>query len=201
MVNVLITIDGVLRDKITAFNKQYTKNIDPDFNLNESDSSSSKLDEIFPFNTENDFRKFLFDDYGFEIFAEAPLCVKSVDKKLYLWNLMINTDSRYSGKINLMMGNPNEFAQSIGFTCFFLAKTSSNIREYYFPKESSLLWDKADVIITADENLLNIKPDGKMSIKINSKYNKNCKSDYEFDDLEDFLNNTEIIEKIISFSK
>ena len=48
-------------------------------------------------------------------------------------------------------------------------------------------------MITANPNLLEAKPDGKVSIKVNAPYNKEAKGDYEFDSMMDIIhdeNNT-----------
>ena len=82
---------------------------------------------------------------------------------------------------------------SIQSTLSFLARFGVRIREIHFPVDSVKMWDKCDIMITANPNLLNAKPDGKVSIKINAPYNTEAKGDYEFDSMLDVIhdeNNT-----------
>ena len=55
-----------------------------------------------------------------------------------------------------------------------------------------------DVLITANPQTLENKPNGKISVKVNASYNKNTPSDYEIDSILDFINNEELREKILN---
>ena len=72
------------------------------------------------------------------------------------------------------------------------------MREIYLPMDSSTIWDKCDVLVTATPNLISNKPDGKIVVKIEMPYNKDIESDYSYQKLSDFLNDNEIIEKLIN---
>ena len=63
---------------------------------------------------------------------------------------------------------------------------------------SSPIWDKCDVLITAEPKLLENKPEGKIAIKIEMPYNKECQSDYTYSKLSEFLDDNNIIEKLIN---
>ena len=82
-----------------------------------------------------------------------------------------------------------EYGTSIGNTYFFISKLGTKIREVFLPIDSLDIWNKCDVLITANPKLLNNKPNNKISIKINTEYNKDCESNYSFNSLESFLNN------------
>ena len=45
-------------------------------------------------------------------------------------------------------------------------------------------WDKCDIIITANPNILAAKPEGKISVKIEQPYNKEITADYTFKNME-----------------
>ena len=64
---------------------------------------------------------------------------------------------------------------------------------------ASDIWNKCDVLITANPSLLECKPENKTSIKICTEYNGESEADYSFTSLSSFLadeNNTKkLIEK------
>ena len=74
----------------------------------------------------------------------------------------------------------------------------TKIREIYLPTDSLTIWDKCDVLITANPKLLDNKPEGKVSIKIITEYNKENESNLSFYSLNDFLNNEENTIKLIN---
>lgn len=64
------------------------------------------------------------------------------------------------------------------------------------PSNSEKIWDRCDVLITADPYLLDIKPEGKISVKIETEYNAESDADFTFISLTNFMKNNDIIEKI-----
>ena len=80
---------------------------------------------------------------------------------------------------------------------FFISKLDCNIREIYLPKDSTTIWDRCDVLITANPNLIECKPEGKISVKIDFEYNENCKSDYEFQSFSDLVSDENNIKNIL----
>jgi hypothetical protein len=100
--------------------------------------------------------------------------------------------------IEVIFVSPKEYGLSIGNTYFFLSKIGTKVREVYFPTDSITVWDKCDVLITANPELLETKPEGKISIKIKTEYNKESSADYAFKDLSTFLTNNEITENLIN---
>ena len=65
------------------------------------------------------------------------------------------------------------------------------------PADSTTIWDKCDVLITANPSLLSIKPEGKVAIKIRKEYNAKHPADYEYETLSLFLTDEEIIDKLL----
>ena len=106
-------------------------------------------------------------------------------------------DDDITEPIELILSNTREFNQSIGFSYFFLSKLATRIRNVFFPKDHSDIWERCDILITADAKLLESKPDGKVAIKIVTDYNKNCPADYEYNSMLEFINDKEIIHKIL----
>ena len=81
---------------------------------------------------------------------------------------------------------------------FFLSKIGSRIRNVVFPINGASLWDKYDVIITTNENIVKNKPEGKKVVLIRKEDNKNLvkRSDLTYDSLFDLLEDEKFLEKI-----
>ena len=54
-----------------------------------------------------------------------------------------------------------------------------------------------DVLITANPKTLESKPNGKISIKVNTPYNKDVVADYEINSILDFINDEEFRNRIL----
>jgi hypothetical protein len=91
---------------------------------------------------------------------------------------------------NLMIVSPFEMTTSIQATLEFLSKRMFRVREIYFPIDSMTIWDRCDILITANPTLLENKPEGKISFKINTPYNKDVKGDYEFNSMMEVIQDT-----------
>ena len=191
---ICFTLDDVIRAKTVQIGKIYKRNINGDIDLDALDFSTNDYQEIFSFKTKADWQKFLYSDYAYEIFGEAPVTTKGVDKEFNLWLIGLQDIDE---EIEVSLANPFEFNASIGFTCFFLSKIASRVRELYFPVDSSEIWDKCDVLVTADPKLIEEKPEGKICVKINMPYNKDLEADYSFDSLSDALKENNILKKLI----
>jgi hypothetical protein len=199
-IKIGITLDDVLRAKTKQFGKIYKKYIDDKIDLDSLDISTNDMSKVFNFTSKKEFNKFLYEDYPFEIFGEAETTEKGVDKKLNLWHLSLNDDEEIDNEIELMLCNPMEFNASIGFTYFFLSKIATRVREIFLPKDSVDIWEKCDILITADPKLLNGVPTNKYAIKINTPYNSGIvgKNIYSFNSLNEFLDDKTIIRDIIT---
>ena len=196
MTKICITLDDVIRAKTKKVGELYKKHQDSSIKLKELDVYTDELSKIFPFPTRDGYKKFVYTDYAFEIFGEAEPVTPMLDKKLNLWHIGIHNDEELSEKIEVMLASPYEFNATIGFTYFFLCQIGTRIREVYMPETCLTIWDKCDVLITAAPELIENKPEGKRVIKIKTSYNKDLKADYEYETLEDFLNDEEILKTL-----
>ena len=187
------TLDDVLRNKTVQIGKIYKKYIDPDINLENLDFSTNNYEKIFNFESRKEYEKFLYEDFVFEIFAEATACEKTLDKKLNLWLIEQENNEDLQDELKIAFSNPMEFNASIGYTYFFLSKMATRIREVFLPSDSSEIWERSDVLVTADPKLIQSKPEGKTVIKIENDYNRNLTADYTFNSLADFLQDKEIL--------
>jgi len=194
---ICFTLDDVLRGKTMQIGKVYKKYIDGDIDLDSLDFSSNEYHEIFKFDSKSEWNKFLYSDYAYEIFGEAPVTKKGVDKEFNLWHVSLQ-DFETDEDIEVLFANPFEFNASIGFTCFFLSKIATRVREIHFPMNSSDIWDKCDVLVTADPKLIGEKPEGKICVKIKMPYNEDLEADYTYEDLSDALDGNKLLENIFN---
>lgn len=188
---IAIDLNDVLRDYTGQFKKVYQKHIDSNFEIEDEDITSSKLIEVFPFESEEEYNKFVYVDYPYELFGRA----EAVDQMLpyrfndWLQNTLRDVDE---DKIpNVMIVSPMEANLTIQATMAFLAKLPSRVREIYFPIDSSTVWDKCDILITANPLFLNNVPEDKIAIKINMPYNKDIECKYSFDKMMNVIEDTE----------
>jgi hypothetical protein len=78
-----------------------------------------------------------------------------------------------------------ELGLSIPSTYFFLSKTSCMCQNVKFVTESSDHWKYVDVMVTDHPDVLNSKPEGKVSIKVDWSHNKDCESDFNIDSIQE----------------
>ena len=192
---IAFTLDDVIRNKTKQILKIYNKYVDPNFDTEAVELTTNNYQDILGFESKQEYKKFLYDDYVFEIFAEADPVEKMLDKKLNLWLLSL-ADEEVDEPIEVILTNPFEFNASIGFTHFFLSKIATRIRETFFPLDSSTIWNRCDVLVTAEPKLIKEKPEGKVVIKIETDYNKDLDADYTYKSLSDMLEDGELITKL-----
>ena len=184
---ICFTLDDVLRAKTQQIGTVYKKFVNENTDLENLNIDSPNLAEALELSAK-EYNDFLYKDYPFEVFAEAPVTEKMVDKNFNLWLLKNNVDA--------IIANPMEFNTSIGFTCFFLSQIATRVREFYFPADSRTIWDRCDVLVTAYPDLIDFVPDGKVVVKINTDYNKNNKGDFEYNKLSEILSDDDFLNKI-----
>ena len=193
---ICFTLDDVIRAKTRQFGKILAKSrgLEEDAYA-DVDINTNNLGKVFAFESTTDYQEFLYKDYPFEVFAEAPVMERMLDKRFNLWTLDIENKEGCED-IEFMLANPFEFNASIGYTCFFLSQIATRIREFYFPKNSSDIWNKCDVLVTADPKLLAEKPEGKKSVKIEAPYNKDSEADLTYESLSKLIEDEEFTEKL-----
>lgn len=201
---ICIDINEVIRDYLRAFYKQYKKVVNPNFEIEYSEINDCDLMNIFPFVDEEGnlshraFNSFRFEDCAFEIYSRADLMERELPSKFNIWvnGTLRNFDEGKNP--NVILFSPFEMNLSIPSTLGFLARTGIKVRNVEFPIDSTKMWDKADIMITANPKLLSLTPDGKYSFKINAPYNTNASGTFEFDSLLEIIDDeNKTIEKII----
>jgi hypothetical protein len=139
----------------------------------------------------------VYGDYAFELYGKCPTCTKNLTPELNDWTEKTLKDLDIDEDIEVLFVSPMEYGLSIGNTYFFLSKLGTKIREVYLPSDSSTIWDRCDVLITANPKLLETKPEGKISIKIKAEYNGDNEADYTFKSLSSFISDPKNVETLI----
>lgn len=192
-IRIAIDINDVLRDTTRQFADIYKKNINSTFDIAYEDINDKNFLNIFPFYDEDGnissqkLEQFKYVDFPFELYARADGMTPNLSSEFTLWsqNTMRNFDD---DKVpELILFSPYEMNLTIQSTLSFLSRFGVRTRVIMFPIDSLTMWDKCDVMITADPWLLDNKRDGKTSIKISAPYNCNSKADYSFGSLSELI--------------
>ena len=187
-----ITINEVLRDFIGQLNYTYSKYIN-ELDITQEDVTSFNLIEFFKFDDIKQLNRFLYLEAPLEIFGHAD---QMSDGLINHFNTFL-TDIKDDGEHEVSLVSL-ELEKSIPSTLFFLSKTGCRATDIKFVSTYLEKWDNVDVLITANPQTLENKPNGKISVKVNTSYNKDTASDYEIDSILDFINNEDLREKILN---
>lgn len=200
---IAIDINDVLRDYTRQFRLQYQKFIDPYFDISDEDINTLNFYEVFSFENEDAYKKFKYIDNAFEIFGRAEAVDKMLPYRFNDWVQNYMRDFDKEDMPEIMLESPFEANMSIQATLLFLSPFGARVREIYFPVDSQTVWDRCDILITANPVYLENVPEGKFVIKINKPYNKETSNGgsgkvYEFNSMMDVISDKEeIIRKII----
>lgn len=189
---IAIDLNDVVRDYSRNFVKYFKKGINHAFNEEEVEFYTNEMRILLPFQSDEQYRRFVYEDYAFELYSKCPPVEKNLPRDLNEWVEFDLLDE----DIEVMFVSPMESDLTIQSTYSFLAKIGSRVREVFFPIDSSTVWDKCDVLITANPRFFNTKKDEKKIIKINKEYNKECISDLDYNSLYDLINDKDFVTKI-----
>ena len=214
-----ITTNGVLRDLEFQFDKIYRKafinndslvGMNDNFEAVEEETDWDRIERIekenitlpvdttdlmnhYKFDSKLDFDNFLNEDYNFQILGAAPAITKSFDYVLRIQGF---------GEANNLFETTifsKEGGKSITSTLHFLAKSMCRSKNIKFLDDYKNIWDYCDVIVTDLPEILESKPEGKTSIKINKLYNQWSPSDYAFDSLAE-VNDKEFLASLFQLA-
>jgi hypothetical protein len=198
MITIAIDLNDVVRDYSNNFVRYYIEGYNRSYDLSNFEFWTNDMSILLPFKSQQSYNNFVYNDYPFELFGKCPVCSRKLESELNDWTEKILKDIDTDEEINVMFVSSMEYGLSIGNTYFFLSKLGTKIREVYFPIDSTTIWDKCDILITANPNLLEIKPDEKISIKIKTEYNNDVEGNYVYNNLSEFLIDPVNTEKIIN---
>ena len=194
---IAVDLNDVLRDFTANFGEYFRRCYDEDINLDEIEIETNDLSEVFPFKSRYDYEHFTYEDFAWELFAKCPLCDSGLGASFSNWVTKTVTDIDTDDPIEVMIVSPMEYGLTIPSTYWFISKAGCRTREVYLPMDSLTIWDRCDVLITANPKLLNNKPEGKKSVKIVADYNNDCEADFTYDNMLDFLSDDEHTKQLI----
>jgi len=187
-----ITLNEVLRDYIGQLAYTYDKYVGEN-SVTEEDITNFNLIEFFKFDDINKFNTFLYLEAPLEIFGHADQMSDGLMNRFNTFLMDIKDDGEHEIEIV-----SREIDKSIPSTYFFLSKTSCRIDKVRFVQDYASKWDGLDLLITANPQTLEAKPSGKISVKVNTTYNKNIAADFEIDSILDFIKNEDLRTKILN---
>ncbi len=195
---IAIDLNDVVRDFSNNFIRYYIEGYNHEFDLDDFEFWSPYLNQVFPFQSDAAYTNFVYNDFAFELFGKCDVCSRNLESELNDWSEKTVKGIESDEPIELMFVSTMEYGNSIGNTLFFLSKIGTKVRDYYFPADSKTIWDRCDVLITANPYLIEIKPEGKKVIKINTEYNKETEADYSFNSLSSFITNNENLKNLLN---
>lgn len=187
LLRIAIDINDVIRDNLSQFITYYKKGIDNEFDIKREDVTSFELTDIFPFRDREAYNRFKYEDYPYELYGRAEVMDKLLPYKLNDWIQNTMRDFEEENIPEILFFSPMEIGITIQSTYAFLSKIGCRIREMHFPINSYTMWDRCDVMITANPNLLQNVPENKTIIKINAPYNKDIDIKLNFDSFIDLM--------------
>lgn len=187
-----ITINEVLRNYIGQLAYTYEKYIG-DIDITEKDVTNFNLIEFFKFDDIDKLNSFIYLEAPLEIFGHAGQMSDGLMNHFNNFIVEMNDDGEHEIELVSL-----EVEKSIPATYFFLSKTNCRANKLRFVTTPTEKWDTLDILITSNPKALESKPSGKISVKVNTPYNKDVVADYEIDSILDFINNEEFRDKIFN---
>jgi hypothetical protein len=187
-----ISLNEVLRGFISQLEYTYSKYVS-EVSIKAEDVTSFDLIEYFKFNSVDELNKFLYLEASLEIFGHADVIEDNI--MTHFNNFLMDIQDDEEHEIEIVS---REVMKSIPSTYFFLSKLGCRADKIRFVKNYEDKWDGLDVLITANPKALECKPNDKISVKINSTYNKGSKSDFELDSIREFFKDQTLRDKILN---
>lgn len=192
MARIGISINEVLRDFLGQMIYTYNKYIS-ETKIKETEITSFNLLEFFKFDSHHDLNKFLYVEASLEIFGHADQVSDGLINHFNHFLMDIKDDGDH--EIELVSKEANK---SIPATFFFLSKTGCKIEKIRFIQDSAMEWDGVDILITANPDAIRNKPHNKISVKVNTSYNKDVTADYQIDSILDFIKDESFRNKVLN---
>lgn len=189
---IAIDLNEVIRDYLRQFLKTYQNGIDYTFDKEYDELDDFNLRNIFPFHQEGDdmfdeglYTAFRYEDYAYELHCRAQLMERNLPTVLNGWvcNTLRNYGAEDGNDVEVVLMSPLEDGKTIPATYGFLNISGIMVRGITFPRISTEMWNTCDMIITANPNLIEAKPEGKVCVKINAPYNTETECELAFDSL------------------
>lgn len=185
-------VDDVLRDTLGKMRSTYEKFFIEDYVQEEGEENfeygiqepidTFQFENHFKFPSNEEFINFLYFDFPMNIYGHAP----SVSSNTF--NVLMDIQKNVIKKRDKISFISKSIAKQKPATLFFLSKYGAEADQilFYNKKNQKNMWSSFDVIITANPELLSIKPKNKIAIKYETTYNDKLECEYTIKSLEDF---------------
>ena len=147
MTKIAIDLNDVIRDYTNNFVRTYLLNYNREFDTSDLVFWTNDMQSLLPFKTERAYERFTYEDFSYDLFGKCDTCSRKTTTDI---NSFLEYINNLEEEVEVILFSPMEIGPTIGYTLFFLSKLGSNIREIYFPKNSLTIWDKSDIVITAN---------------------------------------------------
>lgn len=191
---IAITLNEVFRDTLTQFYHVYEKYVAA-ADIPYEEITSEYYSSSFKFSNDENFMKFTYESTAVEIFGFAP----QMNPELFEHTNEFLYD--FDAKKNSITVVSKELNRSVPATFFWMSKVNSGFRNVELVEDYKTIWDKYDLVITASPEILDSKPEGKTSVKINAVYNTESEADYTFDDTNALFEENGVLNKIIKLKQ
>ncbi len=203
---IAIDVNGVLRDTIGKFTRVYESYlIENNLEIGENNMivtgetddfvyemttpiTSLTLTDFFKFKDEEEYLKFMYEEFPMQIFGHAGSSENNTFNLLNDFYL----DQRVENEIMIIS---EEVGKGKPATLFFLSKFGCLIEKirFYSKTTKDSIWDDIDILLTSNPELLLNYPTEKIVIKFETEYNKTTDSKYTIRSLSEL---TDIFKQI-----
>jgi hypothetical protein len=186
---VYVSIDGVLRNTLQKFDyhyKDYFLNTETEseetfeYGLKDNPSSIKGILNTYNFQSEEEYKKFLYFDFPIEIFGHAGLSYNHAATDF-------NTILFDNPNVTFTIVGLSEKGKAKPASLFFLSKNGILCDNVKFSNYDEIdnLWSKCDLWITDDETVVTKCPKNKSVIKFNTHYNNHFTNKIEINKLNE----------------
>jgi len=195
---IYVSINGVLRNFIQKFEYQYKSHfleteLDDEGTQQEEEPfeyrisypiQNDNLMNHYIFESKDEYEYFLFVEFALEIFGYAGISystsISDLNKLIYEYK-----------EINFTVVGLDELGKAKSSTLFFLSKNGflGNNIKFILSKDIDKEWEKCNIWVTDNKDIIDRCPTGKTAIKFNTDYNAHFNYNKEINNLTLFKDN------------
>lgn len=174
---ISVSINGVLRDVLSRFEDVYNKYFEDGV---KSEVVTSDLLKYTHFETPEELFEFMYEESPMEIFGQAK--ETSINVMTHLTDLYKEMPKGYRLRV---VGD--DLGRAKSSTLWFLAKYGCSCDEISFYNSSTIkeIWEKSDLFITSDLDIIESKPKDKVLIIVDKVYNSDLVCNLRINTLKD----------------
>ena len=190
---ISVSINGVLRDILSRFEDVYNRYFEDGI---KSEVLSPDLLKYTHFKTPEELFEFMYEESPMEIFGQSK--ETSINVMTHLTDLYKEMPKGYRLRV---VGD--DLGRAKSSTLWFLAKYGCSCDEISFYNSSTIeeIWEKTDLFITSDLDIIETKPVDKILIIVDKVYNSDLVCNLRINtikDIESFENIHEELEYVKS---